>query len=206
MTLMTIGEKSHPVRLTSHHPRTQAGYPVLNKTAPIPDVHPFVRPSVYHDLVWFSFGKVDIAEELRGIHKSLRGMHYHLKKIGFNMASIADVRKEYREYAQELKDARDAALALAKRAVDERQEAIDALQKFQDDDAATDATQLIAKQQEDADAFASDLKTLKDADLPQEPTAPPQAGDGVDEDDTDAPVQPEQPVTEPETPAEPARQ
>lgn len=151
--------------------------------------------------VWFSIGKVDIAEELRGIHKSLRGMHYHLKKIGHNMASIADVRKEYREYAQELKDARDAALGLAKRAVDERQEAIDALQKFQDDDAATDATQLIAAQQEATDAFASDLKTLKDADLPQEPTAPPQAGDGTDEDDTDAPVQPEQPVTEPEAPA-----
>ena len=139
--------------------------------------------------VWFSFGKVDIAEELRGIHKSL-------KKIGFNMASIADVRAEYKAYAQELKDARDAALALAKRAVEAADANAKALADFQADDAATDASQLVAQQEADAADFASDLKALRDADLPTAPADNPQAGDGVDEDDTDAPVQPEQPVTE----------
>lgn len=146
--------------------------------------------------MWFSFGKEHIASELRGIH-------LQLQKIGFNMASIADVRAEYKAYASELKDARDAALALAKTNADKADASAKALAQALDDDAADDLKQLASAQQEDADAFASDLKALKDADLPTPPKDAPAAGDGVDEGDSTAPVQPEptpvpdEPIVEP---------
>jgi hypothetical protein len=88
-------------------------------------------------------------------------------------ASIDQVRADYKAYANDLKDQRDAAVALAEQYAQTAQENADALQKFQDDDAATDASQLAQKEADDAAAFQSDLDELKAADEPVEPTDQP---------------------------------
>lgn len=141
--------------------------------------------------MWFSFGSEDIAKELRGIH-------FQIKRIGNLMASIAQVRADYKAYAQQLRDQRDEAraqkaqaISAAEAALAREQAAIEALQAFQDDDAATDAQQLLDQQTADAAAFESDLNDLKALDTPAEPVEPdttPQAGDGTDEDAVDPAV------------------
>jgi hypothetical protein len=84
-------------------------------------------------------------------------------------ASIDQVRADYKAYANELKQQRDDAIALAEQYAATAQANADALAQFQADDAATDATQLAQKEAEDAAAFQSDLDELKAADEPVEP-------------------------------------
>ena len=95
-------------------------------------------------------------------------------------ASIDQVRADYKAYANELKDQRDAAVALAEQYAQTAQENADALAAFQADDAATDATQLAEKEAQDAAAFQDDLNELKAADEPAEPDPgnPSQAPEG----------------------------
>ncbi|MBV9872055.1 MAG: hypothetical protein JO214_15680 [Frankiaceae bacterium] len=112
--------------------------------------------------MFLSFGSVDIGAELRSINA----------KLGAIVTSIAQVRQDYRDYAQQLKDQRDAALALAESNAAKAQENADALAAFQADDAATDASQLADKEAADAQAFADDLAELKRADEPVEPDVP----------------------------------
>ena len=100
------------------------------------------------------------------------------EKIDLMTASIDQVRADYKQYAQELKDQRDAAIALAEQQAAKAQENADALQAFVDDDAATDATQLAEQQAADAAAFQSDLDELKAADEPAEPSGPTEAPTG----------------------------
>jgi hypothetical protein len=88
-------------------------------------------------------------------------------------ASIDQVRADYKAYATDLKDQRDAAIALAEQYAVTAQENADALAAFQADDAATDASQLAQKEAEDAAAFQSDLDELKAADEPVEPDDTP---------------------------------
>ena len=87
-------------------------------------------------------------------------------------ASIDQVRADYKAYAQELKDQRDAALALAEQATAKAKENADALAAFVADDAATDLQQLADKEAQDAAAFQSDLDGLKAADEPVAPETP----------------------------------
>ena len=88
-------------------------------------------------------------------------------------ASIDQVRADYKQYANELKQQRDDAIALAEQYATTAQENADALAQFQADDAATDATQLAQKEAEDAAAFQSDLDELKAADEPTPPDDTP---------------------------------
>ncbi|QFG10145.1 hypothetical protein PBI_LEMURIA_59 [Mycobacterium phage Lemuria] len=127
-------------------------------------------------VVWFSFGAEDIAAELRGIRKQLA-------KVVRLMASFDQVRADYKAYATELKEQRDAAIAAAEAAAERDRASLAALEAFQADDAATDAAQLVAQRQADADALQSDLDDVK----------------GRPE-----PVEPEVPATDPPVPAEPS--
>ena len=88
-------------------------------------------------------------------------------------ASIDQVRADYKAYANDLKEQRDAAVALAEQYAQTAQENADALAAFQADDAATDAQALADKEAEDAAAFQSDLDALKAADEPVEPSDAP---------------------------------
>ena len=99
-------------------------------------------------------------------------------KIDAMTASIDQVRADYKAYAQECKDQRDAALALAEQYAATAQENADALAAFQADDAATDAAALAEKEAQDAAAFQSDLDELKAADEPEEPSGPTEAPTG----------------------------
>jgi DNA-directed RNA polymerase delta subunit len=88
-------------------------------------------------------------------------------------ASIDQVRADYKSYANELKQQRDDAIALAEQYAATAQENADALAAFQADDEATDAAQLAQKEADDAAAFQSDLDELKAADEPTEPDPHP---------------------------------
>lgn len=114
-------------------------------------------------MAWFSFGGGDLAAELSAIKDQLRSI----------VTSIEQVRADYRGYAQELKDQRDAAIALAESNLASAQANAQALADFQANDAATDATQLAEKEAADAQAFADDLAALKAQDAPVEPTPEP---------------------------------
>lgn len=89
------------------------------------------------------------------------------------MASFDQVRNDYRAYAQELKDQRDQAIAAAQTAQGQASQLASDLQAFQDNDAATDATQLAEQSQTLADQLQSDLDALKAAPEPVEPTVEP---------------------------------
>ena len=95
------------------------------------------------------------------------------QKVDAMTASIDQVRADYKAYANDLKQQRDAALALAETQAQKAQENADALQAFVDDDAATDASQLAQQQADDAAAFQSDLDELKSQDEPAEPETNP---------------------------------
>lgn len=113
-------------------------------------------------------------------------LYYKVKKV--IVATFEDVRAEYKAYtASETARADVAEAALADKTAVAQQLAED-LQKFQDDDTATDAQQLADKAQQLADDLGSDLQALKDARQP----AP------------EEPAEPEVPVEEPveEVPAE----
>lgn len=92
------------------------------------------------------------------------------------MASFDQVRADYRAYAQELKDQRDAAVAAAEAALERDRASVAALEAFQANDAETDAAQLVAQRQQDADALAGDLEELKGRPDPVEPEAPADGG------------------------------
>ena len=110
-------------------------------------------------MAWFGISEIDLAAQLRNINT----------KLGEIVASIEQVRSDYKAYANDLKAQRDAAIALAESNAVKAQENADALAAFQADDAATDASQLAEKEAADAQAFADDLAELKSADEPVEP-------------------------------------
>jgi uncharacterized phage infection (PIP) family protein YhgE len=88
---------------------------------------------------------------------------------GVIVATFDEVRADYKAYAQSLKDRADAAEAALVAANERAQVAADALQAFQDDDAATDAQQLADAAQANADALAQDLADLQATPVPDAP-------------------------------------
>jgi len=107
------------------------------------------------------------------------------------MANLQDAIANWTSYATELKNQRDAAVAALDDANSRAQAAADALQQFQDDDAATDAQQLADQAQQDADAVQAALDELQGQ---LEPTPPDEPA--PDQPDQPAPDQPDQPAPE----------
>lgn len=104
----------------------------------------------------------------------LRAIKYAIKQLGRIMtASIDQVRADYKEYAQGLKAQRDAAIEAAEAALAREEASIEALRQFQADDEATDASDLLAQREADAEAFRADLEELKAQDEVPEPDPTP---------------------------------
>lgn len=82
------------------------------------------------------------------------------------MATIAEAIQGWTDYAADLKSQRDAAVAALADSQTRLQASADALQQFQDDDAATDAQQLATQAQTDADAVQAALDAVKAQDTP----------------------------------------
>jgi hypothetical protein len=77
------------------------------------------------------------------------------------MATLQEAVDGWKAYTAELKAQRDAAVAALDEANTRAQSAADALAAFQADDAATDASQLAAQAQSDADFVQGALDEVK---------------------------------------------
>jgi hypothetical protein len=116
-------------------------------------------------------GDTDIGAALDRIEKSLKVID---KKVSSLMASFEEAKQNWVSYATDLKTQRDEAVAALTDAQQKATDAATALQQFQDDDAATDASQLA----DQAQAFADDLQNTLDGikDAPPEPEPLPDPG------------------------------
>lgn len=116
-------------------------------------------------MAWFGISDIDLSAELRIIRQSL----------GAIVASIDQVRADYKAWGTEVKAQRDAALAALEAKTAEASQLASDLADFQANDAATDASQLAEQAQSIADGLQSDLDSLKDQPEPTEPTDGPPA-------------------------------
>ena len=121
-------------------------------------------------MAWFSFPTYD---DVAFIVETITSRQTNKIK-GFIVATFEEVRAEYKAYAQAQKDRADAAEAALEDAVAAAQAAADALAAFQADDAATDASDLAAQAQANADALQSDLDDLRAVPVPEEPVEEPE--------------------------------
>jgi hypothetical protein len=101
-----------------------------------------------------------------------------LQRLDDLVATLADAVQGWTDYAAELKAQRDEAVAALAEANTRAQSAVEALNQFVADDAATDASQLATQAQQDADFVANALAVVKN---------PPAEPDPI-------PVEPEPPV------------
>jgi uncharacterized phage infection (PIP) family protein YhgE len=115
--------------------------------------------------------------------------------LGELMATFEEAKQAWVEYASDLKTQRDEAIAALTDAQSKAAAAAEALQQFQDDDAATDAQQLA----DQAQAFADELSQALDA-VKEPPAEPPPLPDTPPADSGDTGNLPPRVDTEPVEP------